>query len=246
MKQPHLLCDEKDIYEYVILVGDPARVDRVANQMEEVEHIAFNREFKLIKGSYKGTKLNVVSTGIGGASAAIAIEELFACGTKAMIRVGSAGAYQNDIGLGELIISSASVRDDGASASYIPKSYPAVSDVFLTAQIADVAEEIGYTCHVGITRSHDSFYTKKENDIMDFWNEANVLGADMETGILFTLGNLKGFKAASILNNVVLYQGDLKESISNYADEEDIMAQGEKSAIHLALEALYSLDNQEK
>lgn len=243
MKQPHLLCEEKDICEQVILVGDPARVDRVAQMMEKVEPIAYNREFKLIKGRYKGVAINVLSTGIGAASAAIAIEELFACGARQMIRVGSAGAYQKNIGLGELIISSAAVRDDGASQSYIPQSYPAVGDVLLTAHVAALADEIGYTHHVGITRSHDSFYTKKEQDIMEFWNEANVLGADMETGILFTLANLKGFYAAAILNNVVLYEGDLKESIGDYAGEEEVMAQGEKSAIHLALEALASWEN---
>ncbi len=242
MKQPHLLCDEGDIAKHVILVGDPGRVSRVAAQMEKVEDIAYNREFKLVKGIYKDQEITVVSTGIGGASAAIAIEELFACGARVMVRVGSAGAYQSHIGLGELVIGTGAVRDDGASLSYIPKSYPAVASPLLTGHIYNLATEMGYTSHLGLIRSHDSFYTKKENDIMAFWNGAKVLAADMETALLLTLGGLKGFEAASILNNVVLYQEDVKEGISNYANEEQVMAQGEKSAIHLALEALSSFE----
>ena len=235
MKQPHIGCDEKDISKDVIIVGDPARVDRVGTFLNEVKTIAYNREYKSIKGKFQGQDITVISTGIGSASAGIAIEELIACGAKRMIRVGSAGAYQKNIGLGELIIATAAVRDDGGSKAYIPQTFPAVGDTLLTAKLITLAKENGIVSHNGLVRCHDSFYTSQEEELMAYWNKANVLGADMETAILFTLGQLRGIQTASLLNNVVEYQQDVKEGIGDYTQEEKLTAKGEKNAILLAL-----------
>ncbi|NLB91779.1 MAG: nucleoside phosphorylase [Clostridiales bacterium] len=245
MKQPHLLCDETDITQQAMIVGDPARVERVGKYLNKTTLIANNREFKLLKGWYKGQEITVVSTGIGAASAAIAIEELSACGVKKIIRVGSCGAYQEKVGLGELVVVTGAVREDGASKAYIPKTYPAVPDLSLTQRLIFLAEKNKIAFHQGIIRCHDSFYTSKEEEIMAFWNQAGVLGADMETAILFVLGRLKGIATASVLNNVVLYHQDVKQGIGDYASEEELTGKGEERAIVLALEGLLPTENTE-
>ena len=243
MLQPHILCDKGDISEYVILPGDPQRVMRVAeNYLEDWEEISFNREFRTIVGKYKGVLVTVTSTGIGGASAAIAIEELIACGAKSFIRIGSAGAVQPEINLGDLIIATGAVRNDGASKMYIESEYPAVSNIELTNCILDTCKELNFPYHYGIVRSHDSFYTDKEEDIKEFWNTKGVLGSDMETAALFTIAELRGVRAASILNSVVEYESDLKDGIGNYVAKEEKVQKGENKEIKLALETIYKID----
>jgi uridine phosphorylase len=125
MNQPHILCSEKDVSHYVLMPGDPQRVLRVAQFLDNWEEIAFNREYRSIKGSYKGVPVTVVSTGIGGPSMVIALEELISC-----------GASQPGISIGDLVLSTAAVREDGASAMYVDKNYPAVADfILLTALV---------------------------------------------------------------------------------------------------------------
>jgi len=238
MKQPHILCDESDVAGRVLLPGDPARVLRVAEYLDDWSEVAFNREFRTVSGNYKGVLVTVTSTGIGGASAVIAVEELIACGAKSFIRIGSAGACQTGIALGDLIISSGSVREDGASRMYAPKEYPAVPDFKLMSALVSACETAGYRYHTGITRSHDSFYIDHEAELMKKWNGLGVLASDMETSALYTLASIRGVKAASILNNVVLYEGDVKEGVGDYVDESGAAAEGEKREIIAALEAL--------
>lgn len=219
MKQPHILCEDKDISEYVILPGDPARVLKVGEFLDSYEEIAYNREFRTIRGYYKGVPITVTSTGIGGPSAAIAIEELISCGAKYLIRIGSAGAIQSNIKLGDLVICSAAVREDGTTNMYISPNYPAVSDIKLTNLIINTCEELKYNYHYGLVRSHDSFYIDEEDEIMEKWSSRNILASDMETASLFVVGQLRGVKTASILNNVVEYKSNIKEGIVDYAME---------------------------
>ncbi len=238
MKQPHILCNSEDVAERVLLPGDPARVLRVAEFLDNVREIAFNREFRTVTGSYRGTPVTVTSTGIGGASAVIAVEELAACGAKSFIRIGSCGACQPGIALGDLVISTGSVREDGASVMYAPKEFPAVPDFSLLSALVKACSDAGYTYHTGITRSHDSFYIDHEAELMRRWNSLGVMASDMETSALFTLASIRRVRAASILNNVVLYEGDVKEGVGDYVDEAAAAAGGEKKEILAALNAL--------
>lgn len=241
MKQPHILCEPKDISEYVILPGDPNRVLRVAKYLDNYKEIAYNREFRTITGKYKGVPITVTSTGIGGPSAGIALEELIACGAKYFIRIGSGGAIQANIELGELIIASGAVREDGTTSMYIDKSYPAVADLELTYKILETCRELDYSHYLGLVRSHDSFYIPEEEEIMEYWNKKNILSSDMETSTLFVLGQIKRVKVASILNTVVEYKSDLKEGINNYVGESIGTVEGEKREILLALETYYKV-----
>ncbi len=238
MKQPHIMCSESDISPYVLMPGDPDRVLRVAQFLDNWEAIAFNREYRSVKGMYKGIPVTVISTGIGGPSLVIALEELISCGGEYFIRIGSCGSSQPEIAVGDLVVSTASVREDGASAMYIEKNYPAVADFYLLTALVESCTNLQYRFHIGITRSHDSFYIDDEKVRMDKAYKNNIIASDMETAALYTLASIRGVKAASILNNVVLFQGELKEGISTYVVESDNSeSEGEKREILAALEA---------
>ena len=244
--QAHIRLSSDLNVKYAIMPGDPARLDRIAPYLDDVKELGFNREYRCLTGYYKGVKILAISTGMGGASTAIAVEELKNIGVEAMIRIGSCGADQPFVKLGNLVIVSGAVRDDGASQTYINLKYPAIPDIFLLNHCIEAASENKFPYHIGLARSHDSFYIDEEDDINAFWAKRGILGSDMETAALFTVGALRGIKTASILNNVVECGGDTADSIGNYADGEDITMVGERNEIVTALEAFVKLDKSSK
>ena len=160
-------------------------------------------------------------------------------GVTHAIRIGSFGALQKEIRLGDLILVQGAVRDEGTSRTYIDSIYPAIPDFELMNACVEAAEEEQIPAHVGMARSHDSFYTDREDEIDALWVGRGVLGCDMETAALFVIGKLRGVKTASILNTVVEYEDNLEDNINNYTDGVNATVQGEKNEIHVALEALY-------
>lgn len=134
------------------------------------------------------------------------------------------------------------VRDDGASVTYVDSIYPAIPDTELLAACMMSAEELGAKFHVGIARSHDSFYIDDEEAVSTYWRERGVLGSDMETAALFVIGRLRGVKTASILNTVVEWEDSLEENINSYTGGESAMMQGERMEILTALEAFVRID----
>jgi len=240
--QPHIRLDSSLKMKFALLPGDPARLDRIAAFLEDVEELAYNREYRSLKGTYKGLEILAVSTGIGGASAGIAVEELHNISVSAMIRIGSCGSLQKEVKLGDLVIVNGAVRDDGASKTYIDAIYPAVPDPFLMQACIESAQDLGFPFHVGLARSHDSFYTDREEEIDAYWSKKGVLGADMETAALFTIGRLRDVRTASLLNCVVTYEEDTADSIAQYVDGENLAVQGEKHEIQTALEAFYRIN----
>lgn len=246
MTQPHIRIDESVAAAYALLPGDPARIDRIAPFLSDVRELAFNREYRSISGTYKNIRVLAVSTGIGGCSAGIAVEELARVGVKAMIRIGSCGAMQPGIRLGDLILAAGAVRDDGASQAYVDLRYPAVADTGLLYACLTSARENRFPCHVGIVHSHESFYIDNNEEQKQFWAKKGVLCADMETAALFTIGRLRGIKTASILNNVVISGTDTAGGIGGYVDGERAAAQGEKNEILTALEAFVISEKNKK
>ncbi|MCH5586074.1 nucleoside phosphorylase [Shimazuella sp. AN120528] len=241
--QPHIQIGKVKA-KCALLPGAPERVDKVAAYLDEPIQIAYNREYKTIQGKYKGLDVLVTSTGIGGASTGIAVEELKNVGINTMIRIGSCGALQDGMRLGDLVIANGSVRHDGASVSYIEKSYPAIPDTHLLFHLVNTAKDCQYPHHLGVIRSHDSFYTDHEAEIDQFWGAHGVLAGDMESAALFVIGRLRQIRTASILNVVVETEGDLKEGINEYVNQAAISAQGEERMIHTACEALVRLYNE--
>ncbi len=237
MIQPHIQLDESIGAQYALLPGDPARLDRIAPFLNNVRQLGFNREYRSLIGTYKGLKVIALSTGIGGASTGIAVEELHNIGVTAMIRIGSCGSLQPNINVGDLVIVNGAVRDEGTSKTYIDPIFPAIPDTNFLVACIDSAKEMGFPFHVGIARSHDSFYTDREEEIDSYWSKRGVLGADMETAALFTVGMLRGVRTASILNNVVAYKQDTAASIGQYVDGQNLAMRGEHNEILTALEA---------
>ncbi len=245
MLQPHIRLDDSLNIKYALLPGDPARLDKIAAFLTDVEQLAFNREYRSLRGRYHGTEVLAVSTGIGGSSASIAVEELHKIGVEAMIRIGSCGAMQTGIRIGDLIIACGAVRDDGASQAYVDLRFPAVPDTTLLNACVKTAAENGFAHHIGIVHSHESFYVDDNAEQQAFWSKKGVLGADMETAALFTVGRLRGVKTASILNNVVEYGGNTADSIGGYVDGETLTQQGERNEILTALNAFERLNTTE-
>lgn len=239
--QPHLRCSIEDGAEFAILPGDPKRVDRVKEFLENAKEIAYNREFKTVSGFYKGIKVLVTSTGIGGPSMCIALEELKNIGVKNMVRIGSCGALQKNVRLGDLVIALGAVRNEGTSDAYIERGFPAVPDIDLVRSLIKSAEGLGYIHHAGIVRSHDSFYTDNEEKIDNYWSSKGVLAADMESSPLFVIGRLRNIKTASILNVVVEYNADLESGINDYVEGGVSAASGEEKEIITALESFVNL-----
>jgi len=238
--QPHIAVSADDIASKVIVCGDPARAARIAAWCENGKQVASNREFQLFNARFNGIDVTICSTGIGAASMLIALEELKQCGVTTIIRVGSAGALQHNIGLGELIIAEGAVRDEGGSLSYLPASYPAVADHALVAGLLSAAKQLQSKYYLGLVRSHDSFYTDQETEICEFWHQRGVLAADMETSALLTVGRFRGLQVASILNNVVLFEQEVKEGIGQFKQVNGSMIEGEKRSAMIALQALTS------
>ena len=240
--QPHIRFSEEEAAKYAILPGDPKRVDRIAKFLDDVKEITFNREYKSVSGYYKGVKVIAMSTGMGGPSTAIGVEELANIGVEAMIRIGSCGALRSGIKLGDLVIVNGAVRDDGTSKAYIEQSYPSIPDTELLMDVIQAAKDKEYPYHVGIGRSHDCLYGDPKNNLDAYWGSKGVISSDMETATLFVVGSLRGVKTASILNNVVEVDGDLMGGINSYVDAESAVAEGEKREIITALEAFVLMD----
>ena len=245
MLQPHIQLPDDLNIRFALLPGDPARLDAIARQLQNVEELAYNREFRSLRGTYRGLPVLAVSTGIGGSSAGIAIEELKNIGVTAMVRIGSCGALQQGIALGDLIFACGAIRDDGASKAYADVRYPAVPDTALLGHCIAAARDRGWPHHVGVVHSHESFYIDTNDAESAHWSRLGALGADMETAALFTIGRIRGVRTASILNNVVVYGEDTAESIGGYVDGADPAARGEEREIAVALEALYRLSKED-
>ena len=233
-QQPHTQLTTEIGTDSAIIVGDPARVDTATQLLDDVQGWAFNREYKSILGTYKNKRILVMSTGIGAPSAGIGVEELHNVNVKKVIRVGSAGAMQSGIGLGELIIGEGVVRDDGLTQKYVPGIYPAVPAFRLMALAHKYAPQAVY----GIIRSHDGFYMDDNAKNEAFWSGKGIVGADMESGALMTIGRQRGMETLSILNNVVLYEGDLAAGGNDLVNGDDLMAKGEVASLKLALDIL--------
>ncbi len=208
--QYHIRLKKKDIPPFVITPGDPKRVSKIASLWDKSKEMADYRQYVTYKGEYKGAKLACTSSGIGAPGLAIALEELVRIGVNNVIRVGTCGSIQPDIHVGDMIISTGSVRLDGASKEYVIPEYPAVAHYEVVNALINAAKKLKVRYHVGITASTDTFYcgqgrpgfkgylpSFKENIFKDMKN-AGVKNFEMETSCLFTLGSLFGIRTGAV------------------------------------------------
>ncbi len=211
-EQMHLACKEGDIGGYVLLPGDPGRCETIAALLDHPQKIAQNREFVTYTGSLCGEQVSVCSTGIGGPSTAIAVEELHALGAHTLLRIGTCGGIQPCVQAGDLILASAAVRQDGTSAEYAPREFPAVADFTVLRTLADTARDKGYRHHIGVIQSKDSFYGQHAPSSMptasallekwEAWKQLGVLASEMECAALFTVAAVRHLRAGAILETL--------------------------------------------
>ena len=195
--QPHIMCGIGDVAKYVLIPGDPRRVEIIASFLDESQKVADYRGFITYTGTKDGVGISVSSSGIGCPSAAIAIEELARIGAKVFIRVGTTGALQKDVKTGDLVIATAAVRGDGTSKNYVPAEFPAVADLSVVTSLLQGAKRTNLKTHFGFVLSSDAFYGNHEN--LKRWSKFGVLSVEMETSVIFTIAALKKLKAGSIL-----------------------------------------------
>ncbi|MHA1509428.1 MAG: nucleoside phosphorylase [Promethearchaeota archaeon] len=204
----HLQIEPGQIGEFVIMPGDPGRCHLIAEHFENSQLIAQNREYVTYSGKYKGLTISVTSTGMGCPSATIALEELIMSGAKYLIRLGTTGALQKNINLGDTIIPTSAVRLEGTSIEYVPVEFPAVADIDIVDSLLKATHHKNQKSHIGIIMSHDAFYKgsvfagpnflKREQ----IWIDSNVLSVENESSALFTIGYLRKVKVGTILTTV--------------------------------------------
>jgi len=208
--QYHLEVGPGDVADCVLMPGNPERVDKITPFWDDHEEVAHHREYRTATGTYDGEPISVTSTGIGSPSSAIAVEELARVGADTFLRVGSCGGLQAELDVGDLVITTGAVRQEGTSDEYVREDYPAVADPEVVQALVAAAERLGYDYHVGITMSADSFYPGQSREgfegylpdhaeaIVPELQAANVLNVEMEAAAITTLANLYGLRAGAV------------------------------------------------
>lgn len=210
-QQYHICCKKGDVGKYVLLPGDPFRTDIIAQQLENAQLVAHNREHKTWTGTLDGVKVSVTSTGMGGPSAAIAVEELIHCGADTFIRIGTCGRVckdSYDMSLDGVVLTGA-VRDEGTTRQYIPVEYPAIADRHVTEALVQAAQESGANFTEGIGQSKDNFYGQHDPKSMPVaaellerwsaWENGHVMASEMEAAALFVVASIRGARAGAIM-----------------------------------------------
>jgi uridine phosphorylase len=212
--QYHLSLSAGQIPSTILMPGDPARVERLRRTWDDGVELAFHREFRSARGSYKGIEIGAISSGVGSPSLEIATQEFAVIGGETIIRIGTCGAIFPEIELGDLIIPVAAVRRDGTTDSYLPPEHPAFADPEVYMALVEASERLGLRYHVGVVASIGSFYIGQERPVHGgFWQssvdgliddlrKAGVACFEMECAALFLLSRLFGMRSGAVLGAV--------------------------------------------
>ena len=240
-RQMHIQITKGDIGRYVILPGDPARCEKIAQYFDDPKQIAHNREYTLWTGSLDGVPVAVCSTGIGGPSASIAMEELIQCGADTFIRVGTCGGMALDVEGGDIVVATGAIRAEGTSKEYAPIEFPAVADLTVTNALVQAAKNLGKKWHAGVVQCKDSFYGQHDPEQMpvgdellkkwDAWMKLGCKASEMESAALFIVASARGVRAGSdflVMGN----QERVKRGMENHITHDT------EGTIQVAIEAL--------
>ena len=248
--QFHIKIRHSDGAKYAILPGDPGRCEKIAAYLDNPIHLGMNREFNIWRGTLLGEKVIVCSTGIGGPSTAIAVEELSACGTNTFIRIGTCGGISLDVKSDDVVIASGAVRQDGTSREYAPLEFPAVPNADVLEMLRKAANILGYSSHTGIVQSKDSFYGQHSpqkmatsSDLLEkweAWKRLGVLASEMEASTLFTVGTLLKARCGAVFH-VIWNQERANEGLDSYQHESHDTDRAIKTAVK-AIELLIQKD----
>ncbi|MBO4501244.1 MAG: uridine phosphorylase [Clostridia bacterium] len=244
--QYHINCRAGDVGEYVILPGDPGRCEKIAAYFENARFVTSNREYTVYTGTLCGKKVSVVSTGIGGPSAAIAMEELCNIGAKHFIRVGTCGGIALPVCAGDVVIASSAVRQEGTSREYAPIEYPATADHRTTNALEQAAKALGLKYHVGVVQAKDSFYGQHDPaskpvsyDLLskwEAWKRLGVLASEMESAALFCVAAYRGVSCGAVFH--VVWNQEREKAGLDQEEQHDT-----SSAVVCAVEAIKLLIN---
>ena len=211
-KQFHIACAQGDIGRYCILPGDPGRVPAIAALFDDAKQIAYNREFNVWTGTLLGEKVTACSTGIGGPSASIAMEELHKCGADTFIRTGTCGGIALDVQSGDVVVATGAIRYEHTSREYAPIEFPAVADFQVTNALVEATKKLGFPLHTGIVQCKDSFYGQHDpaaspvyyelQQKWESWKRLGVKASEMESAALFVVAAALGCRCGSCFHVV--------------------------------------------
>lgn len=243
-KEYHVNLTKGDVGEYVILPGDPGRCEKIAQYFDNPVLVANNREYVTYTGTLNGVKVSVTSTGIGGPSAAIALEELVHCGAHTFIRVGTSGGMQKEVLGGDVVIATGAIRLDGTSKEYAPIEYPAVANFDVVMALKESAKELNHPYHVGVVQCKDSFYGQHSPESMpiaselqnkwEAWIRTGALTSEMESATLFIVGSTRRVRVGAVL---LVVANQTRRALGL----EDIQVHDTEAAIKVAINALKKL-----
>ena len=210
--QFHIHCKKGDVGRYVFLPGDPGRCEAIASFFDNPVHVSQNREYNIYTGTLLGEKVSVCSTGIGGPSASIAMEELVAIGADTFIRVGTCGGIALDVQPGDVVVATGAVRFEHTSLEYAPIEFPAVADFGIAAALKAAGEDLGYRVHTGVVQCKDSFYGQHSPEKSpvyyellqkwESWKRLGVKASEMESAALFVVAAALGVRCGSCFHVV--------------------------------------------
>ena len=248
-KQFHIHCQEGDVGRYCILPGDPGRCKAIAELFDDAKFVASNREYTIYTGTLLGEKVSVCSTGIGGPSASIAMEELTAIGADTFIRVGTCGGIALDVQPGDVVVATGAIRFEHTSMEYAPIEFPAVPDFGIAAALKAAGEDLGYRVHTGVVQCKDSFYGQHSPDKSpvyyellqkwESWKRLGVKASEMESAALFVVAAALGVRCGSCFH--VVWNQE-REKAGLYMP----MTEDTTGAIKVGIEAMKRLIRQDK
>lgn len=248
-KQFHIKCVAGDVGKYVILAGDPGRIPEIAKYFDDAKQISYNREYNIYTGFINGVKVSAASTGIGGPSTAICVEELHNCGADTFIRVGTCGGIDLDVQSGDVVIATGAIRFEHTSVEYAPIEYPAVASFDCMAALKDSADALSLPYHMGVVQCKDSFYGQHSPSRMpvsyeleakwEAWKRMGVKASEMESAALFVIADALKCRAGSCFH--VIWNQEREA-----AGLDQKMSEDTSSAIKLGIEAIKLLIERDK
>lgn len=247
--QFHIQCAPGQVGKYCILPGDPGRCESIARYFDDPVHVQTNREYTTYTGTLLGEKVSVVSTGIGGPSAAIAMEELCNLGCHTFVRVGTCGGIKLEVQSDDVVVATGAVRMEGTSREYAPIEWPAVPDFAVTQALVQAAQNLGKPWHAGVVQCKDSFYGQHSPARMpvsceleqkwEAWKRLGVLASEMESAALFTVAAARGVRCGSVFH--VIWNQEREKAGLDQKESHDTSA-----AIQVGVEALKLLIAQDQ
>lgn len=247
--QFHIQCAPGQVGKYCILPGDPGRCESIARYFDDPVHVQTNREYTTYTGTLLGEKVSVVSTGIGGPSAAIAMEELCNLGCHTFVRVGTCGGIKLEVQSDDVVVATGAVRMEGTSREYAPLEWPAVPDFVVTQALVQAAQNLGKPWHAGVVQCKDSFYGQHSPARMpvsyeleqkwEAWKRLGVLASEMESAALFAVAAARGVRCGSVFH--VIWNQEREKAGLDQKESHDTSA-----AIQVGVEALKLLIAQDQ